>query len=155
MSNHYRKIVTATNYAQPLMDAIDFFESELEKASLELKAKGRIEDIQKRIPGIVELRFNQLQELEAILKFLEIEFEKSRGSAYRKYMEGYARALTGREAERYADCEPDVINIRLLINEIARVRNKYLGISKGLEYLHFQLSSIVRLRIAGMEDATL
>ena len=33
------------------------------------------------------------------------------------------------------------------------MRNSYLGITKGFEIKHFQLSNIIKLRVAGMEDA--
>jgi hypothetical protein len=42
-----------------------------------------------------------------------------------------------------------------LINEVALVRNKYLGIMKGLDAKGFSLGNITRLRIAGMNDAEL
>ena len=46
-------------------EAIKFFESELQDARLEVKLKGSVEK-QDSMPGIVEHRFNQLQEIEAI-----------------------------------------------------------------------------------------
>jgi hypothetical protein len=42
-----------------------------------------------------------------------------------------------------------------IANEVALLRNRWLGILKGLESKNFMLGHIVRLRAAGMEDATL
>jgi hypothetical protein len=63
--------------------------------------------------------------------------------------------LTSRDAEKYADGEDEVIEYETLINEIALLRNRWLGILKGLDAKQWQMGHIVRLRTAGMEDITL
>ena len=50
-----------------ITDAIAHFESELQDARQEVKLKGNVERAAAEMPGIVEHRFNQLQEIEAIL----------------------------------------------------------------------------------------
>ena len=57
-----------------------------------------------------------------------------------------------RDAEKYVDGEDEVIDFETLINEVALLLNKYLGIMKGLDTKQWQLGHIVRLRTAGMED---
>jgi hypothetical protein len=42
-----------------------------------------------------------------------------------------------------------------IINEVALLRNKWLGIMKGLESKNFMLGHVTRLRTAGMEDASI
>ena len=71
-----------------------------------------------------------------------------------KYLENYNRALTSRDAEKYVDGEQEVIDFEVLINEVALLRNKWLGILKGIDTKQWQLGHIVRLRVAGMEDIT-
>ena len=39
------------------------------------------------------------------------------------------------------------------LEEVALLRNKFLGLTKGYEYLHFQIGNIIHLRKAGIEDA--
>jgi hypothetical protein len=104
------------------------------------------------LPGITEHRFNQLQEIEAVLNYLNIQLRKIRRRHFQKYLEGYARALTSRDAEKYVDGEDEVIDFETLINEVALLRNKYLGIMKAMESKNFMLGHVVRLRAAGMED---
>jgi hypothetical protein len=60
--------------------------------------------------------------------------------------------LSSRDAEKYVDGEEEVIDFETLINEVALLRNKFLGIMKGMESKNFMLGHIVRLRAAGMED---
>jgi len=131
---------------------IGFYESELEEARLECGVKGIVERNISALPGITEHRFNQLQEIEAVLNMLNIQLRKIRRKHFQKYLEGYARALTSRDAEKYVDGEDEVIDFELIVNEVALLRNKWLGIMKGLDAKQWQMGHIVRLRTAGMED---
>jgi vacuolar-type H+-ATPase subunit C/Vma6 len=127
----------------------------LNQAKLETGIKGNIERNLAALPGITEHRFNQLQEIEAVLNFLNIQLRKIRSTAFRKYLENYNRALTSRDAEKYIESEADVVDMETLINEVALLRNRWLGIMKGLEAKQWQLGHITRLRTAGMEDASI
>ena len=136
-------------------DAVLFFENELEDARQEVRLFGNLEKAAASMPGTVEHRFGQLQEIEAILEYLNIELRRLKSSFFRKYLEGYARALTSRDAEKYVDGEDEVIDFETIINEVALLRNKWLGILKGLDAKQWQMGHIVRLRTAGMEDITI
>lgn len=138
-----------------IVDAISHFEGELESAKYEPSLKGNLERNSREIPGIVAYRFGQLQEVEAILGHLNIELHKIKRAKYRKYLEHYNKALSSRDAEKFADGEQEVIDMEHLVNEFALVRNRYLGLMKGLDTKQFQLSNIVKLRTAGMEDINL
>jgi uncharacterized protein YfdQ (DUF2303 family) len=133
-------------------DFITHYEQELNEAKRDCKVGGIIEKNITALPGITEHRFNQLQEIEAVLNYLNIQLRKIRRRHFQKYLEGYARALTSRDAEKYVDGEDEVIEFETLINEVALLRNRFLGILKGMESKNFMLGHIVRLRAAGMED---
>ena len=133
-------------------DFIDHYERELADAKHDCRVGGLIEKNITALPGITEHRFNQLQEIEAVLNYLNIQLRKIRRRHFQKYLEGYARALTSRDAEKYVDGEDEVIEFETLINEVALLRNRYLGILKGMESKNFMLGQVVRLRAAGMED---
>lgn len=135
--------------------AIQYFEDELAAARQEVKISGSIEKAAASMPGIVEHRFNQLQELEAILEYLNIELRKLRSQFFKKYLENYQRALSSRDVEKYVDGESDVCDYEKIINEFALIRNKWLGVLKALDQKQWQITNIVKLRVAGMEDATL
>ena len=142
--------ITASLGAIP--DFIAHYEQELNDAKKDCRVGGLIEKNITALPGITEHRFNQLQEIEAVLNYLNIQLRKIRRRHFQKYLEGYARALTSRDAEKYVDGENEVIEFETLINEVALLRNRYLGILKGMESKNFMLGHIVRLRAAGMED---
>ena len=133
-------------------DFITHYEAELISAKQEVKIYGNVEKNIAAIPGVTEHRFNQLQEIEAVLNYLNIQLRRIRRKHFQKYLEAYNRALTSRDAEKYVDGEDEVVDFETLINEVALLRNRWLGIMKGLEAKQWQMGHIVRLRTAGMED---
>ena len=142
--------VTADLSAIP--DFIQHYEHELGEAKRECRVGGHVEINVKELPGITEHRFNQLQEIEAVLNYLNIQLRRIRRRHFQKYLESYARQLTSRDAEKYVDGEDEVIDFETIINEVALLRNRWLGIMKSLESKNFMLGHVVRLRTAGMED---
>ena len=138
-----------------LPDFINFYQRELVDARQDCRIGGIIEQNIKGLPGITEHRFNQLQEIEAVLNYLNIQLRKLRRKWFQKYLENYQRALSSRDVEKYVDGEDEVVDYETLINEVALLRNQYLGIMKAIEAKNYQLSSIVRLRVAGMEDVSI
>ena len=136
-------------------NAISYFSTELNEARKECKLSGNVEKASAAMPGIVEHRFNQLQEIEAILNYMNIELRRLRSSYFKKYLENYQRALSSRDVEKYVDGEADVVDYEKIINEFALVRNKWLGVLKALDQKQWQITNVVKLRVAGMEDASL
>ena len=136
-------------------DALVYYENELAEAKREVSIKGNVEKASANMPGIVEQRFNQLQEIEAILQYLNIELRRLRSKHFKKYLENYQRALSSRDVEKYVDGESDVVDYEKIINEFALLRNKWLGITKALDQKQWQITNITKLRVAGMEDATI
>lgn len=136
-------------------DFISYYDSELNEAKKEVRVYGNVEKNIANLPGVTEHRFNQLQEIEAVLNYLNIKLRQIRRKHFQKYLEAYNRALTSRDAEKYVDGEQEVIDFEILINEVALLRNRWLGIMKGLEAKQWQMGHIVKLRTAGMEDITI
>lgn len=138
-----------------LPDFIEYYEKEYLLARPELSLKGRIEQTSGRLPVIIEHRFSQLQDIEAVLELLNIQIRKTRGIVFKQYYENVksARALTAKECDRYVDANDDVNTYAMLINQVALLRNQYLGILKGLDNKSYQLNNISKLKAAGLDDA--
>jgi hypothetical protein len=152
MSIWYRKV---TANLGEIVTAISHFEKEIDQARFECSMKGNLEKQSRDMPGIVEHRFNQLQEVEAILEFLNTEMRKLRSQTFRKFLENYNKALSSRDADKYVDGEQNVVDLQYLINDFSLVRNRYIGIIKALEAKQFQINNVVKLRAAGLEDISL
>lgn len=138
-----------------ITEVIEYYEEEIKVARSELRLSGNIEKAAASLPGLIEYRFNQLQEIEAILNYLNIELRRMRSRYFKKYLENYQRALSSRDVEKYIEGESEVVDYEHIINEFALLRNKWLGIMKSFDQKSFSLNNVIRLRTAGMEDATL
>ena len=149
MSNWYTRV---SQDISVIPDFIAHYEAELELAKRDINVNGIVEKNLGSLPGITAYRFNQLQEIEAVLHFFNIQLRKIRRKHFQKYLEHYARALTSRDAEKYVDGEDEVIDYETIISEVALLRNRWLGVMKGLESKNFMLGHMVRLKTAGMED---
>ena len=147
----YSKI---TNDLSNIPKFIEYFNNELTNAKKEVKINGNVEINIKELPGITEHRFYQLQEIEAVLAYLDIQLRQIRRKYFKKYLEGYNRALSSRDAEKYVDGEDEVVTFEILMNDVALLRNRWLAIIKGLDQKSFMLGHITKLRTAGMEDVT-
>jgi len=146
---------TVTQDLAQIANCIEYYEAEIIAAKSDIRLRGNVEIASREMPGIFEHRFNQLQDIEAILEHLNIDLRKLRSDKFKKFIEHYNRALTSRDAEKYVDGDPEVVSLSKLINEFALLRNKFLGVIKGLDTKQWQITNIVKLRVAGMEDATL
>jgi len=138
-----------------LPDCINYYETQLIDASAECKLSGNLEKAAAAMPGIVEHRYNQLQEIDAILEHLNIELRRIKSDCFRRYLETYNRILTQKECDKFVDGESSVVDFEIVVNEFALLRNKWLGITKALDQKQWQITNIVKLRVAGMEDATI
>lgn len=138
-----------------LVDAIAHFENEIANARKDISLRGNVERNARDMPGIVEYRFYQLQEIEAILEYLNIELRKMRSQSFKKFLEHYNKQLSSRDAEKYVDGEKDIVDMTHLINEFALVRNGMHGIIKALEQKSFSINNIIKLRSAGIENLEL
>jgi hypothetical protein len=152
MSSWYSKVSKDIAH---LPSCIDYFYRELDAAKQEVKIYGNLEKAAAQLPGIVEQRFNQLQEIEAVLEYLNIELRRLRSKTFKKYLENYQRALSSRDVEKYVDGEEDVVDMEKIINEFALLRNQWLGIVKAIDQKQWQITNIVKLRAAGLEDVSL
>jgi len=133
---------------------INYYEKELEQARYEVAVKGNVEKNLKELPANTEVRFSQLQEIEAVLNFLNIQMRKLRKEKFVEY-ERYQKALSSREVEKYVDGEDDVVDLEMIINEVALLRNRYLAVMKGFDSKNWMLGHVVRLRSVGLEDVEL
>ena len=129
-------------------ECIKHFEAEFQQAKKECSIWGNLEKASASMPGVVEHRLNQLQELEAILEYLNIEYRRLRSKTFKKFLENYNKKLSSRDADKYVDGDADVVDLAKIINEFALIRNGYLGITKGLDqkpvsYTHLTLPTIL------------
>ena len=82
MTNWYNSV---TSDLSKIPDFIEHYESELEQARREVGLNGLVEKNIKELPAVTEIRFGQLQEIEGVLNFLNIQLRKIRRKHFKKY----------------------------------------------------------------------
>lgn len=153
----YSRVTTAPEGDFTLLaEALVWYDEEYERAKGDLKVDmQRIDQVSAKLGGLMTYYYGLQQEIDAIHQWLEIHYTRVLQKARKGFLEHYAKTLSDRTAEKYAEADPDVLVIRLLINEVALRNRLYQGITKGLETLSFRLGDITKLRVAGIEDATI
>ena len=117
-----------------LEEVLNYFNDEYELAREEIKIKGRLNKCIAELPSLFEIRFSQLQELEAILAYFNNKLNGLRGSIYRQLQEHSKRQLNSTDIKQYVDSDEKVLAMQTIINEIALVRNKFISLSKISEH---------------------
>lgn len=138
--------------ANNIAEVLDHFRAEYELAKGELKIQGNLQREIADLSVVYENRFEQLQELEAILEYFNIKLKGVKSALYQKMMNSSARALTSNDIKQYIDGDKTVIDVQMIINDIVYVRNCYLGLTKGFETKNFMISNIVKLQCAGLDS---
>lgn len=137
--------------ANNLSKVLEYFNNEYEEARQDLKVKGNLMQESSKLSSIIEYRYSQLQELEAIIGYFDIKLKGIKSSLYQKMMTTSSRMLSSTDIKQYIDGDKNVIDIQMIINDITLVRNKFVGLTKGFETKNFMISNIVKLQIAGLD----
>lgn len=140
---------------EAVLDAVEWFEEEYETARDQVKPKGRLTTIASQLPSWIEYYYGIFQEIEGIFKHVEILIDKETQIARKSFIEHYNRDLNINQVEKYAGSSEIVLSLRMLLNNVGVIRGKYAGLHKSFEALHFQLTNVVKLHAAGIEDAEL
>ena len=138
--------------ANNISSVIQHFEEEYEKARPEIKIKGNLNNNISELSSLYEMRFGQLQELEAILEFFDIKMKGIRSSLYQKLLNSSQRALTSNDVKQYIDGDKNIMELQLIINDITLVRNKFISLTKGYDIKNWQLSNLTILYCAGLDS---
>ena len=154
----FRKVTSAEEGDfLPLVAAMNYYQKEYEEGVKATKPEQgvRLWEISRELPGHMAFRYNQWQELNAIHEWLEVREEAMIRKAADDLQKNYARTMSTRDAVSLAETDINVLAMRTIRIEVKLMASKFAGITKGLEFLHYQIGHLVKLREAGIEDATI
>lgn len=153
MTNWYKEI---KEDATKVSNALEYYNNEYLEAKKELKDNGKhLQQVQLELPSIFEIRYSQLQELEAIMEFFDIKIKGLRSNLYQKLLNSSQRALTSNDVKQYIDGDKNIMDLQIVINDIALIRNKFISITKSLDVKNWQLSNVTKSLCAGINDVIL
>ena len=141
------------NDLTPLVEMIEHYETELVAVHQLLKVDGiRLVRVGRELPGWHSYRAAQLDEIESVIKLIEVKIEVETQTHRKKYLEGYAKTLNASTAEKYAEAENSVVDLVLLRIELEHLRGRFAAGVKGMENLRYWLKTQADLGMKQMED---
>lgn len=139
-----------------LIPFIEKYENAIEQAEPIFQLTGKkIEGLCKDLPHHMSKYDQYYQELKSLEEWLISRREKVVARLWKKYTEGYNRALTAKDIQAYIAGEKEHIVFTEFILEIGNLKGKMQSIVKALDSMGWMLSHITKLRIAEMQDAVL
>ncbi len=132
------------------------YEEKIKAAEPIFKLEGRrLEEIMRTLPHYQATYDQSYQELKALEEWVNNIKEKKIGKLWKKYNEGYSRALAAKDIQAYINSEKDIVELNQIIIEITLLKNMSFSIVDALKQLGWQMGSITKLRIAEMQEAIL
>jgi hypothetical protein len=139
-----------------LIPFIEKYEAAITNAEPVFQLTGKkIEALCKDLPHHMSSYDQYYQELKSLEEWLISRREKVNARLWKKYTEGYSRALSAKDIQAYIAGEKDYVAFTEVILEIGNLKGKMQSIVKALEQMGWMLSHITKLRIAEMQDAIL
>lgn len=136
-----------------VIDAVTYFNNELKTAIDEVNISGSIVKMLQTHPFCYEHRYGQWQQLETIVEVLENKQKNLKSTLFKKYTTNTQRMITSTDAMKYVEGDNEYVTFAILISEIVYIRERFAGVVKALEQKYWALSTIAKLRTAGIEDA--
>lgn len=154
MSGWFQRISSNPSNLESLVEAIAYFEREYQDGLADLKMDGKhIWTESKKLPGFMAYRYGQYRELQAIVDYLDIRIRRAVKDAMKNIWDTYNKTMSERMVEKWAENDEDVTSLKLIRIEFNLLFEKFAGLTKGMEQLHFQIGHLVKMREAGIEDA--
>ena len=142
-----------------LMEIIELlprYEAKINAAEPIFELEGRkLEEIMRTLPHYQSSYDQSLNELKGLVEWLENMKAKKVGRLWKKYTEGYSRALTAKDVQAYIGNEKEIIEINQIIIEVVMLRNNLESIVEALGQMGWMVGHITKLRISEMQDAIL
>lgn len=135
---------------------IERYEADLQHAEATLSLEGkRLEAANKEQPAWQSYYDQRRIELYTLVKFIDAEVNRIRGTLFRSYTENYSRELTDRAKDKYIDHEQAYLDILELYLEVKELYDKYDSLVDAFRTRGFALNNITKIRVAAMEDVIL
>jgi len=126
-----------------IADAIIYYSNEYTNAKKDIEISlYKLEREKLGTSHIFEHRLSQLQDLDAILKILNVKESNLRRTLYKKFIE----TIPNSNIDYLINLDDNVKSLESTINELALIRNLYLGILKGLHIKSASVNLCSRLR---------
>jgi hypothetical protein len=124
------------------------------KPIFELEGR-RLEEIARTLPKYQSSYDQAYQEMKALEDWVNNIKEKKTAKLWKKYNEGYQKALSARDIQAYIAGEKDIVETNQIIIEVLLIKNQLNAIVEALKNLGWMVGHITKIRVAELQETIL
>lgn len=141
---------------EELIPILERFEEKIKAAEPIFKLEGRrLEEVARTLPQYQSSYNQSHQEVKAVEEWLNNIKDKRVSKLWKKYTEGYSRALSTRDIQAYIGGEKDIVELNQIIIEVTLLKNQLNSIVDALIQIGWMVGHITKLRVAELQDVIL
>lgn len=141
---------------EKIFDVLPKYEKQVEDAAPIFKIEGmRLEEVIRTLPHYQSSYDQSYQEMKALDEWVANVKDKLTARYWKKYIEGYPKALSTRDVQAYIAGEKEIVEINQIAIEVTLVKNKLLSIVEALKQLGWMVGHVTKLRVAELQETIL
>jgi len=132
------------------------YEDKIDAAEKIFQLEGeKLEHIIRTLPSYQATYDQAYQEMRALEEWVNNIKEKRVAKCWKKYLEGYSKALSTRDIQAYIAGEKEIVEMNQIIIEVVLIKNKLLAIVEAIKQLGWMVGHTTKLRISELQDVVL
>lgn len=141
---------------EEIIPLLSKYEQKIASAEPIFKLEGRrLEEILRTVPHYQASYDQSYAELKALEDWIGNIKEKRVGRLWKKYNEGYSRALSTRDIQAYIASEREIVELNQIIIEVTMLKSNMQSIVEAIRQLGWMVGHVTKLRISELQDAVL
>jgi hypothetical protein len=139
-----------------LLNLITKYEKYVDEAEPLFNLDGKkLEEVCRILPKNLVIYDRHYYEMKTLEEWMVVKREKIQSKLWKKFLEGYPRALASKDIQMYIQGDPEYVGFTEVILEVANIKSKLQSIVKAFENMSWMLGHVTKLRIAELQDTVL
>lgn len=115
----------------------------------------KLDSVCQVLPKNLYLYNRYFLDMKTLEEYLIIKRNQIQAKLWKKYVEGYPKALATKDIQNYILGDADYVALSRVIIEVQDLKEKFKAITEAFEQMNWQLSNITKLRIAEIQETIL
>ena len=139
-----------------LLNLIMKYEKYVDEAEPLFKIDGKkLEEVCRTLPKNLVIYDRHYHEMKTLEEWMMVKREKIQSKLWKKFLEGYPRALASKDIQMYIQGDPEYVEFTEIILEVGNIKAKLQSIVKAFDNMSWMLGHITKLRVAELQDTVL
>lgn len=132
------------------------YEEKIKAAEPIFKLEGRrLEEVMRTVPHYQSSYDQAHQDVKGLEDWVINIKDKKVGKLWKKYTEGYSRALSARDIQAYIAADQEIVELNQILIEIVVIKNNLNAIVEAIKQIGWMTGHVTKLRVAEIQDAIL